>query len=260
MWGRRRRELPDHDEVEAIIDAGVTLAATLSTAERSGLHALVLELLSSKRWEAVGAIELTDEVLVTVAANAALPILELGSGVYRNVASILVQPGTRLSHGVRAGPSVGVVSDEPMPVVGEATPNQGPISVSWAQARADSLHPQEGRNVVIHELAHKIDMADGYTDGTPPLSGTAAKRWHALLADELERAEVRASDAALRPYAFTNPAEFFAVATETFFCTPAVLRDAKPDLYEALGAFYGQDPAARVLPESPGNSPSTSPR
>jgi Mlc titration factor MtfA (ptsG expression regulator) len=97
--------------------------------------------------------------------------------------------------------------------------------------------------VVIHEFAHKIDMIDGYTDGTPPLRGAELARWTTVVVDEYERAESRPSDAVLRPYAWSSPAEFFAVATEAFFCTPEPLRNAKPDLYRALGDFYRQDPA-----------------
>jgi Mlc titration factor MtfA (ptsG expression regulator) len=135
-----------------------------------------------------------------------------------------------------------------MSIIGEATPNEGPLSVSWDAALADSRNPANGRSVVIHEFAHKIDMSDGYTDGTPPLRGDSLERWTAVLADEYEHARTRPSDAALRPYAWTNRAEFFAVATEAFFCSAPALRDAKPALYEALAGFFGQDPAVRAVP------------
>jgi hypothetical protein len=86
-------------------------------------------------------------------------------------------------------------------------------------------------------------MSDGYSDGTPPLRGPDRDRWQAILDDEYDRLDSRPSDDALRPYAWTNPAEFFAVATEAFFCTPAVLRAQKPALHDALRFFYRQDPS-----------------
>jgi MtfA peptidase len=202
-------------------------------------------LIRTKRWEAVGDVDLTDEVLITLAANAAVPVLGLDLQVYRGVQSIIIQPTTDISSGTRAGRATGVVSDGPMAVIGQATPGTGPLSIAWDAALADSRNPGTGRNVVIHEFAHKIDMSDGYSDGTPPLGGNDLDRWTKLLADEYERIEPRSSDEVLRAYAWTNPAEFFAVATEAFFCTPVGLHHAKPTLYAALADFYRQDPRAR---------------
>lgn len=249
MWRRKRRKLPDPTSVRIITDTTVALARHLSASERDRLDEITMELIASKRWEAVGDIDVTHEVLVTIASNAAIPILEIGTGLYRSVASILVQPRSRRSTGIRSGPVAGVVSDAPMRVVGEATADQGPISISWAQARADSRRPEAGRNVVIHELAHKMDMAQGNLNGVPPMVERAAMSWEATLDDELQRTVARESDAALRAYAWTNRAEFFAVATETFFCTPTALRDNKPVVYDHLATFFRQDPAEREGPE-----------
>lgn len=104
-----------------------------------------------------------------------------------------------------------------MPVIGQAAANAGPLVISWDAARAESRGPARGRNVVIHEFAHKIDMRDGYLDGTPPLRGDALSRWTAMMDDEFGHSAARPSDRVLGSYAWTNPAEFFAVATERFF-------------------------------------------
>ncbi len=231
-----------------MVGADVALAARLDPAERADHHALTIELIESKRWEAVGGLDLTTAVMVTVAANAVIPVLALDLSLYRNVAAIIVRPTTARSAGRRAGPVPGVISDHAISVIGQATPNRGPLSISWRAALANSRHPESGHNVVIHEFAHKIDMSDGYTDGTPPLRGGDLARWNEILADEYERSDLRPSDRALRPYAWTNPGEFFAVATEAYFSTPASLRDAKPDLYQALSDFYRQDPAGADSP------------
>jgi Mlc titration factor MtfA (ptsG expression regulator) len=46
------------------------------------------------------------------------------------------------------------------------------------------------------------------------------------------------------PYAATDPAEFFAVASESFFVTPATLAAAYPGIYRLLSLYYRQNPLA----------------
>jgi Mlc titration factor MtfA (ptsG expression regulator) len=236
------------DDVDAIVAANVPLAARLDESEHARHQDLTTTLVRTKRWESVDDLSLTDEILVTIAANASLPILNLGLDPYRKVQAIIVRPTTGMSHGLRAGRAEGTVADEPMAVIGQAAANAGPLIVSWDAALAESRWPARGRNVVIHEFAHKIDMSDGYLDGTPPLRGDPLTRWTAMIDDEYGHAEARPSDRVLGSYAWTSRAEFFAVATERFFCRPVVLAEAKPVLYEALSALYGQDPANRSTP------------
>lgn len=242
----RRQQNIEPGEVSEIVSRNVALARHLDGSDRERLGVLVAELIGSKRWEAVAGAELSNEVLVTVAANAAVPILRLDTWTYHNVRAVIIWPTTTITRGPSAGPSRGVVSDEATAIIGQAHANEGPISLSWDAALAESRNPAAGRNVIIHEFAHKIDMSDGYTDGTPPLNGQALKRWSDVLADEYERANARPSDSILRPYAWTNPAEFFAVATEAFFCLPTSLAEGKPVLYSALSSFYEQDPRGRT--------------
>ncbi len=230
-------------ELNEVLATNVALASTLGPQSRQRLLELTAKLVAEKRWEPLAPLELTTEIAVTIAANAAIPILSLDLSIYRNVGSIIVRPTMATSFKNRAGPVRGVVTTGALTTIGEATPQSGPLSISWDAALADSRSPGAGRNVVIHEFAHKIDMRDGYSDGTPPLRGAQLERWAAVLADEYERPEVRPGDEVLRPYAWTNAAEFFAVASEAFFCTPAELATAKPQLYDALGTFYRQDPA-----------------
>ena len=233
----------DSEQLNAVIDRNVALARRLGAPERELLGTLTVELLRAKDWEAANEFTLTPEITVTLAANAAIPILAIGIDVYDRVHTIIVRPTAARSSGLRAGPSAGTVSDDEVWTDGISLPDRGPVAISWDVARHESRHPAAGRNVVIHEFAHKIDMSDGLADGTPPLRGRNLTNWAALLADEYGHHEHRASDDVLRPYAWTNPAEFFAVATETFFCTPHDLAAAKPTLYRALADFYRQDPA-----------------
>ena len=242
---------PDETRIDQIVRADVALAARLPAPLHDRLLDHTATLLRTKRWEAVGGVELTDELLVTIAANAAIPILSFDTWPSRRVRSIIVRPTAVVSGGTRAGPVAGTYTDDVIGMIGEASPHSGPVALSWDAARYDSRHPRRGSNVVIHEFAHKIDMSDGYADGVPPLRGEALARWQAVLSDEFHRDEGRDSDHALQPYAWASPAEFFAVATEAFFCKPEPLAEAKPALYHALTELYRQDPARDRLPVTP---------
>ena len=100
---------------------------------------------------------------------------------------------------------------------------------------------------MYHELAHKLDMAEGAIDGTPALATQdQLDRWVAVCTDAYQRVADGEAGPALRSYAGVNPGEFFAVATESFFDIPVQLRDQEPELYEVLAGFYRQDPAARL--------------
>ena len=117
--------------------------------------------------------------------------------------------------------------------------------LSWNAARRGARFPDRGENVVYHEFAHQLDMLDGITDGTPPLGDeTARRRWVEVCTAAYDGVRAEGSPV-LRPYAGTNPAEFFAVATEVFFNRPVDLREHEPALYAELRNFYHQDPAAR---------------
>lgn len=239
-WARLAAE-----QVYEFIDINVALARPLDPELKARHVALTQELVEEKQWEAAAGFELNAEIVVTIAANATIPILALDPWVYRMVKSVIVHPSTTFTHGLRSGPGAGTVSDAEMAVVGLATPNDGPMTLSWDTALANSRNPAAGHNVVIHEFAHKIDMSDGYTDGVPPLRGAELDQWSTVLADEYERTKERPSDRVLRQYAWTNRAEFFAVASEAFFCYPLQLQAEKPELYGALANFYQQDPTLR---------------
>ena len=243
-WRRTpARTPPDDAAIQAVIGRNVALARHLSLPMRATLQTHTAELLGSKRWEASSGSELSDEAMITIAANAAIPLLSFDIWPYRQVKAIIIRPGAAFGNVLRSGPVAGTFTDEPIGTIGEASPDRGPIAISWDAALYDSRHPATGSNVVIHEFAHKIDMNDGYADGVPPLRGVALDEWRTLLDEEYYRSEPQPSDEVLRPYAWASPAEFFAVATEVFFCRPAALEAAKPRLYAALRNLYRQDPA-----------------
>ena len=244
-WGRRSVEPPDGWEDD--VAGWLVHFDALDADERVLLGEIIGELLNRKRWEAARGFTLTDEMRLTIAAQAALLALGLDADCYHEVRAVIVTPTTRVLTGPRPGPAAGVVVDGPFPVIGQAHGRRGPVIIAWDAVRRDLRDPHRGHNVVFHEFAHKLDMLDGYIDGTPPLADRAThERWVAVCTaayDALRRGE----GGILRPYAGTNPGEFFAVATEVFFAQPVELRDEKPDLYEVLSGFYRQDPAARVI-------------
>ena len=246
LFGRRRRQgLPD--DWEAIADRCLAHWRYLTPEEQAQVGADADELLRAKHWEAAHGFELTDEIRVVVAVQAALLILGLGFEAYREVSTIIVHPTTMVRTGPRAGPAAGVVVDGPMPILGEAAHRHGPITIAWDAARAGARHPERGFNVVFHEFAHKIDMLDSVVDGTPPLADEATRqRWIEVCTEVYERVREGREGGLLWDYAGVNPGEFFAVATEVFFDVPDEMRHHEPDLYDVLADFYRQDPAARL--------------
>jgi Mlc titration factor MtfA (ptsG expression regulator) len=244
---------------------GLPFCARLGVDERRQLRELAQRFLAEKEMATAGELQLTAEMQVNIAAQACLPVLKLGLGGYRGWSSIVVYPDEFLVPR-EITDEAGVVHEYVDQIAGEAW-DRGPLLLSWADVRAtDGAY-----NVVIHEFTHKLDMANGEADGVPPFdrrlhAGLGPSRWRQVLDDAFERinaeldlieAEIPAdvdpespqADAyygrlPLGPYAATDPGEFFAVSSETFFVAPDRLRDAFPEWYDLLAAFFLQDPLA----------------
>jgi Mlc titration factor MtfA (ptsG expression regulator) len=223
----------------------------LDDGERKQLRDLVRVFVAEKRWEGCGGLVLSDEVRVTIAAQACLLVLGLPNEIYRNVRSILVYASTVVVPPRRLGafevPTKPV--EGPLPILGQAQ-LRGPVVLVWDAVMRTGRHPESGHNVVYHEFAHKLDMLDGRADGTPPLHGRDEyRRWNQVFSREYRALRERAEQgrrSLLDPYGASDEAEFFAVATEQFFDQPVALRRHHSDLYEVLRSFYRQDPAARA--------------
>ncbi len=245
-WFRRARaEVPA--DWEAVLERRVAHWRWLDADEQARLGELLAQIVRGKRWEAANGFELTDEMRVVIAAQAALLVLELGYDAYDDVGTIIVHPSTMHVHQVSAGDVAGTEVAGVVHLLGEAQYG-GPVVVAWDSASRAARHPDRGHDVVLHEFAHKLDMLDTVVDGTPPLVDDAQReRWIHVSGHEYQR--LRDGDGApvLDPYGATDPGEFFAVATEAFFTVPIELRADCPDLYEAYAAFYRQDPAERLV-------------
>ena len=250
------RERPFPPEWESVVQANVAHYCMLDNAERAELHSMIQVFLEEKHWEGCGGLELTDEIRVTIAAQACLLQLRLPHDYYRNVQSILIYPSTVVPPERQAGvfERGGSLVSAPVPLLGQAFV-QGPVILVWDAVLHGARHPEQGHNVVYHEFAHKLDMLDGVADGTPPL---VDREQLALWVDVCSREFLRLRSLAemghktfLDAYGAKNEAEFFAVATEEFFDRPLALQAHALDLYRVLMAYYHQDPAERVKRSCP---------
>jgi MtfA peptidase len=252
LTARRRRrilEAPFPAAWDEHIARNVAIAHRLGVAERMKLRELVQIFLAEKHFEGCGGLELTEEMAVTIAAQACVLLLGRDPSLYDDVGSILVYPSI-----VRSPPrKLGVFEQPRAPIAhgvalqGEAIQG-GPVILAWDVALAGAREEVPG-NVVFHELAHKLDMANGAVDGTPPLATRAERRrWSAACSTAFTRLRHHV-DAGwptfLDPYGATNEAEFFAVATEAYFTRPAELRAVEPELHAVFAAFY------RFVPPAP---------
>jgi Mlc titration factor MtfA (ptsG expression regulator) len=230
----------------AILKKNVPYLAKLDDADRKELEGLVRVFLAEKSFEGCGGLDLTDEIKVTIAAQACLLLLHRESDIYPDVDSILVYPGAyRAPTAKHEG---GVVVESNQERLGESWV-RGIVVLAWDHVKSGAARPTDGQNVVLHEFAHQLDGEGGSMDGAPDL-GTRARytSWAHVLGNEFSELSRkihggRRSD--IDSYGATSPAEFFAVVTEMFFEKPRALKQLHPELYEELAAFYKQDPAAR---------------
>lgn len=191
---------------------------------------------------------LTDEMRVTVAAQASLLGLGFGAPPFDRLISVIIQP--EVYTGTKVERTYGFELHTEEQRLGEAWRN-GPVLLSWQDIVRQCREFPDGRNVILHEFAHLLDMANSDVDGVPPLDTEEQYRtWLDVTRIEyrnLVRHAQRGRQTLLDWYGATSEAEFFAVATETFFEQPLEMQKLHPKLYDVLGAFYKQDPAARWL-------------
>ena len=240
-----------------IIERNVPFYACLPEADRQELQGLVQIFLAEKTFEGCGGLELTDEIKVTIAAQACLLLLHRETDIYPRLITILVYPSAYIA---RAFEPIGggIVLEGESIHLGESW-SSGVVVLSWDDVRAGASDIHDGQNLVLHEFAHQLDREDGAINGTPLLEQRSQYvAWGRVLNAEYERLrrESRLGRATvLDDYGATDPAEFFAVATECFFEKPRVLQKRHPELYEELKTFYRQDPARLLSVGTPTSTP-----
>ena len=247
---RRRKiiERPFPSEWREIL-ARIFPIGRLSDAERSKLEDIAKVILAEKHFEGASGLSVTDEMRVTIAGQAALLILNRPHDYYPRLVSIIIYPGQYIAPHREETP-IGVVIEGEQIRAGESW-SRGAVVLSWEDVRTDAAGIRSGRNVVLHEFAHQLDAENGDVDGVPVIPPDRYPEWERVMSAEYERlrAAVEAGQSTfLDPYGATNPAEFFAVATEYFFTAADGMRRALPDVYEQLRLFYRQDPAGGLHP------------
>ncbi|RZJ08543.1 MAG: zinc-dependent peptidase [Rubrivivax sp.] len=249
LWVRRRRERiagrPFPAAWRRLLRRHVPLVSKLPARQQLKLKGLMQVFLAEKAILGCRGLRVTDEVRVTIAALACLPLLGAARGIYPQLRQVLVYPGAFVVD--RPVTEGGVQSDQRRVLAGESW-SQGQVLLAWDEVKRGAATPGDGHNVVIHEFAHQLDQANGNANGAPQLPTTEAyRRWSTVMQNEFDALRwrlARGEPGLIDPYAATDPAEFFAVISELFFERPIELAAGHPALYAELSAYYRLDPVA----------------
>ena len=256
LWRRWRdaRTLKDRaipEELWQLTLARFPFLAMRPADDELRLRELSTLFLADKEFAGMQGLQVSDEMAVAIAAQACLPILNLGLAWYEGFKGIVIHPDAVRARREHVD-DIGVVHHYDEELAGEAM-HGGPIMLSWQDVTDAGVSAQWGYNVVIHEFVHVLDLRDGVADGVPVLPDRKAReQWRQTLNDEYQQhcqAVDAGEDTLLDPYGAEAIDEFFAVASEAFFVAPADLRDEHPCLYALLGSFFLQDPANAHRPK-----------
>jgi len=251
-WLRRRRRRrigarPLPPEWRRFLEANFAQYEWLAPDERTRLDALTQILVAEKNWEGCKGLAMTDEIKVTIAAQAGLLAIGLADEYFESILSVLVYPGAYLARQTELQPG-GVVVEIDSARLGEAS-SVGAIVLSWPDVLRSGRIPDDGVNVVFHEFAHALDLQGHGFDGAPLLESRAQyQTWAEVMTAEYHRLILRTRHGRptlLDPYGTVSEAEFFAVVTESFFEQPLDMQVEHPKLYELFRDFFHQDPAER---------------
>ncbi|MHC4727066.1 MAG: M90 family metallopeptidase [Planctomycetota bacterium] len=244
---KRLLTMPFPEEWKQIIQKNVPLYNRLPDSLKEQLHGLVNVFIAEKKYEGCGGLEITDEIRITIAAQASMLLLNRKAHYFSKLHTILVYPHT---YAAKTVSSNGMVTIKGQSVrLGESWQN-GPVVLAWNSVTGGTMNIADARNVVLHEFAHQLDQEDGSADGAPILERRASYvAWARVLSKEyeaLQRKKKKRRKAVMSKYGATNPAEFFAVATETFFEKSKQMKKRHPELYDELKNYYKLDPVEWV--------------
>ena len=242
---KRLKARPFPNEWLKVIKARVAFFLRLSAADQAELLEHVQVFLADKNFEGCAGQMITDEVRVTIAAQACLLLLHRKTDYFPRLLTILVYPSTYLANEQR--PVTTEIWEEGKQArAGETARTMGSMVLAWDAVKSGAVDPADGKNVVLHEFAHQLDYENFAADGTPALATRQQQlAWREVMRTEfasLRAAEVTGIPTLLDTYGATNAAEFFAVSAEAFFERPVMLRAQHPRLYEELRNYFRQDP------------------
>lgn len=241
---RRRRRLLEHHPIPDTdwLDACRHLPwlRPLTPDELNTLRRMATWFLGEKRFFGAADLEVDRRMALAVAVMACLPVLRLGYDCLDGWTTVILYPGEfRVRH--HHEDEHGLVSEEMGELAGEAW-DIGPLVLSWTDVAAAIDYPDDGENVVFHEIAHKLDMLNGEANGHPPLHPGMDKRTWArdmqVAFDAMNDALDQGGETDIDPYAASDPAEFFAVTSEYYFEAPDVLERTMPAVHGHLDDFY----------------------
>lgn len=226
-----------------ILQSNLPIYAKLSAEEQIRLQQLIQLFIAKKRFYGCAGLLITDEIRVTVAAEACLLLLNQGWSTYPGLMSVLIYPSAFVARREQQR-SDGTVAAASHNLLGESWSN-GKVILSWDDITRGAADFSDGQNVVLHEFAHQLDGQSGSTNGAPPLRRNSYKSWATVFSANFEDLVFRSENGqktVIDDYGTTNPAEFFAVATEAFYEKPHELQKHRPELYEELQRYYQSDP------------------
>lgn len=240
-----REEFPA--EYLEVLEKNVALYSLLPKKLQKELQGRIAIFLDEKDFEECGGLEVDARVKVTIAAFACMLLLNKNFDYYPSLNSILVYPDAYIAADSKSSLGGIMVVQKESARLGESW-THGNLVLSWQQIENEASDIHHHQNVVLHEFAHQLDQLDGFADGTPPLPGREIySEWRKLMKREYEQLCAEAEHAVrdvIDWYGATNPAEFFAVTTESFFCNPLALQKAHCKLYDIFAEFYQLDPAS----------------
>lgn len=148
------------------VSTKITLFQGMTAVEKAHLHELSTLFLHEKNIYGVQGFHITEEMRVMIAAQACLPILGLGIELLSGWSDVIVYPDAFQVSRYQAD-EFGIIHYERQLLSGESW-SRGPVILSWHDIEMDRQNHQ-GHNVIVHEIAHKLDMLKGSTNGMPPL-------------------------------------------------------------------------------------------
>lgn len=244
-WRDRRKRQPFPALWAALVEDFLPFYQRLLPDERRQFQGHLQVFLAEKQFIGCGGLQITEEMRVGIGAIACLLLLNGHGNPFPRLRSILVYPSayvvteTEVKHPFW-------VEEKRVVRLGESWV-QDQVVLAWDQVAYDRQHWQDGHNLVLHEFAHQLDQADGIAEGVPILPTAADyQTWAAVMGAAYQRLcwqVQQGQSGGMDDYGATNPAEFFAVATETFFEQPHALRQHHRDLYDLFQRYYRLDPA-----------------
>jgi len=245
---RRRKQLrmaPFPTDWLVIVKRNVPLYRYLPETDRKELHSHMLIFLDEKEFEGCGGLQINDEIKITIAAQACILLLHRKTNYYHTLKSVVVYPSAYVAS-ISQPVGNGIVAEGESVRLGESW-HSGAVVLSWNDVLHGAADIHDGHNVVFHEFAHQIDHDGGESHGSPVMENRSMYlAWARILGAEyakLSKDTEHGCRTVMDRYGATNPAEFFAVATECFFEKPVQLKRKHPELYEEFMLYYQQDPA-----------------